>query len=466
MMKKKSDPTFQNFTAFLIICLLAGAARVQAQFVQKQDSVGLPSRQMDITTYLADGRMATQSRTYNDQGSMSGFVEDHRVYSYFPDGKLQYDEQYHRESSSSDTWVINSRYEYAYDGNGNTTAWELRAWDENAMEWEDELSFGEIMTFNEESLLLTLEYKENYGSNGYHTTALIEYTYNDEGRPLEKHITEYNSSGGIFKQMKEEYTYSDANSALVEKSRRFYNSGPYFPIEECAEIYDDNGNLVERITSEISDGQMILVERYTLFYSEQGFHGGYRREDYVNGSWQLDDDYIWTFDEFGNRISHIARSFNEDTQSPETRSTGTTEYDYNSPMETIMSPLSGFFPSLPPIHKPLTQELVYYQDGEISEIRDFIYYYSDVVLSTSAVVSSPRITLFPNPSSNMVRFDAEQATSPLSIKIFSSEGRMVKKDDIMSMEPLDISDLSPGLYQCLIQVENGYFTETLVVKGR
>jgi hypothetical protein len=408
--------------------------------------------------------MATQSRTYNDEGSMAGGNEDHRVFIYFPDGKLQYDEFYSRESNTSDTWVINSRYEYAYDGNGNTTAWELRGWDDDAMEWKDELSFGEIRTFNQENQLLTLDFKENYGSNGYHTTALVEYTYDDEGRPLEEHITEYNPSGGIFKQIKEEYTYTNANTALVEKSRRFYNSGPYFPIEQCAEIYDDNGNLVERITSEISDGQMILLERFTTFYSEQGFYGGYRREDYVNGTWQLNDDYIWTFDEFGNRISHISRDFNEDIQSTQTRSTSTMQYDYNSLMETIMSPLSGFFPSLPPIHKPLAQALVYYQDGEISEIRDFIYYYSDAVLSTSGVASSPRIVLFPNPSSGLVRFNAEQATSPLSIKIFSSDGQLVKQDEVLSMEPLDISNLSPGLYQCLIKVNNGHFIETLVVR--
>lgn len=448
---------------FFIYCSVHESV-AQGPFLLKQDSVGFPGREMTITEYLPDGRMLTHTRTHDNAGSMGNYGDDRREFIYYPTGDVQYDELYRRENSVAD-WQLFDRTEFVYDEAGNTTSYVVRGWDTNSMEWNETPDYGSFNTYNADNKILTEEFKDGSGGLAYQTIWLRHYAYYSTGELSEILHTQYsiNSGGEVDYQTRDQYTWSNQNTATIARGKRNWDFGPYTPIAELTEVYE-LGQLVERVTSEVSNGQTLPTERFTQYYNAQGLYGGFRKENYVNGGWQLYFDNIPTFDEFGNLVSTVYSDYNEDTQNVEVSFTSDTEYDYSTLMETCMAPFSGHPTILVPFNKPLFMTQNYFENNELTDTREYVYYYSDLIVSAPQRIAPAGLVLYPNPTNDVVRFSGNYPASPLRIRILSSDGRIVKKDVIMASEPLDISGLAPGVYQCLIDINGVFTTESLVVR--
>lgn len=450
----------------LLLFILCFGIEVTAQgpFYLRQDSVGFPSRQMEITEYYPNGKMSTHTRTYSDDGPMGNHVEDYREFFYYADGNIQYDLHYSQSNMNDGEWNLQYRLEYEFDEAGNTTLFAYREWNDDTQEWAENPFDATIKTFDGENKVLTEEYKDNFGISGYQTRYLRTFSYDFAGQISEVLLNEYSVSipEQIISQTKDQYNWPDPNTAMIERDHRNSINSSYTHIEDIMEVYED-GRMIEQTTSEISGWETLLTKRLSYFYSEQGFSGGFRRENYVNGQWQLHFDNVTTFDEYGNRVSAIARDFNDDTQSIDVTWTQTAVFDTSILMENCMAPFNRNLPTNSPIHKPLYETHHHYENSELIETREFIYYYSDVVVSTIERSPLPNLIMYPNPSRESIRFSLDGSGSAMQIRIVSSDGKLVKAERILPMESLDISDLTSGIYHCLIIMDGVVATETLVV---
>jgi hypothetical protein len=429
---------------------LSQSLLAQNNFTQKLDSMGLPGREMEICTYLPDGNMLTLTKIYNDDGEKGSYQDRRTEYTYDSNGKVELQTEYGRDDDESD-WSLQARIEYEHNDAGRTTSIQFRLYNTNEMSWNADPYEGNYYTYNDDNLLIQREIKEDSGS-GYHTSALLEYSYYDDNRLEQEFITVFNfgTGIGILYEEKKDFTYANENSGTGIVKQRNLGQGSFDITGKIGEIYAD-GKLVERILFDYIGITYFPVKRELFYFSPQGFNGGWTFQDYVNNAWQLNFDNLTIFDDYGNPISNTASDFVEEINAAQPNYQITFEYDLNQLAESTMLPYNRHLTSRPPINLPIYRADTLYQNGIVSETYQYEYYYSDYLVNTSTPAVNPEIVLYPNPAQTEIRFALNEPTSSLDIKIIDLQGRIVMHEHLKPTASLNIQSLSAGAYQCIVR---------------
>jgi hypothetical protein len=104
----------------------------------------------------------------------------------------------------------------------------------------------------------------------------------------------------------------------------------------------------------------------------------------------------------------------------------------------------------------------YFKDGVkiYQSERSVAYGSCDIILGVENHISNPLITVYPNPANNTVYVDYTH-TSPMSIIIYDSMGRLVKKKHFSAT--LDVTDLTNGIYILMFYYDEIITSKHLII---
>lgn len=103
--------------------------------------------------------------------------------------------------------------------------------------------------------------------------------------------------------------------------------------------------------------------------------------------------------------------------------------------------------------------LMHEDDGMMGQ---FLVVPSGFVGLDENLVLTQSIKVFPNPVSNSFRFELPEINSTYDIRVIDMSGRVVFSQNGNTLNFIDASNLSEGIYQVLIRVNNTYYSSRIV----
>jgi hypothetical protein len=88
------------------------------------------------------------------------------------------------------------------------------------------------------------------------------------------------------------------------------------------------------------------------------------------------------------------------------------------------------------------------------------------IVGTESQSSSDQVSVYPSPSSGIVRMKLDQTASSLAVKVFGIEGRVLFSEQYSNTayEVLDLSGLHPGIYFIRLEGPDISFTKRIIIK--
>jgi hypothetical protein len=78
-----------------------------------------------------------------------------------------------------------------------------------------------------------------------------------------------------------------------------------------------------------------------------------------------------------------------------------------------------------------------------------------------SLTSKMAVLLYPNPASNLVNVTTSES---VTLRFYSTEGKLAKQASLETSGTIDLTGLAAGLYQVVINSENGQSAMKLMVK--
>lgn len=75
------------------------------------------------------------------------------------------------------------------------------------------------------------------------------------------------------------------------------------------------------------------------------------------------------------------------------------------------------------------------------------------------------VEIYPNPASEFIHFNFDKYAENRELKLYNSIGQLIFKQEIQDLNrQIRISDLESGLYQILIEGEEGFYNQTIIIR--
>ena len=98
--------------------------------------------------------------------------------------------------------------------------------------------------------------------------------------------------------------------------------------------------------------------------------------------------------------------------------------------------------------------------GQVVTDSAFLLTY-DPVIGSIGETQIPAVEVFPNPAQKEVRVKIDQ---PAFVRIYDAAGKLVQRQKLAINQPMDVSQLSNGIYTLSLNVETTFYRSRLVVK--
>ena len=343
-------------------------------------------------------------------------------------------QQIYYKSDSSDSWVFNYKYDYAYDENGYKLSQINSNWDKSSGNWVF-FSRGIIANDIHGYPMADTISLWNVNNQVWDAYSLLEYGYDSAGNELQYIVSLWNtdSSKWNFKN-KIDYAYDVAGYKVLEID---YDWDPisYSWLNRIKYEFapDTAGNDTTEITYHWNESNKIW-QPYIKFqdtYGENGLltHVNYRWDN-VSLIWGISDSTKNLYDLNGEivSISHYYLNKSDGTF----HNLSLTEYSYD-------------------MYGNQTEQTFYNWDEsgmDWAPKNRYSNYYSAVApIQTS--VRGPAvldISLYPNPVEGYISFRLPGLTEPAKLELFDLQGKRVLERYVTSSDPVWVGNLNSGFY--------------------
>ena len=425
-------------------------------------------------------------RTYNSSGKLIL----HQALKY-QNNTLSYDYKYEYNYDTAgnqilatisffdnNSWVPYSRFTFDYDNNNNLIRKTLELQDINGLKLSNKyeltydtagnlLVFSHIKYINNQWVNDFICYQTFDNSNNILTEMDLKWINNQwVNQSLDSLF--YNSSGLCTKHLVYGYTnnnpyynvsYHDSynSSGLITESLwKKRQNGVIMDYRKYLYSYNSIGELDTVLTKSFNNTTWNDVWRTTLFYDNNGLKDSVINEYYLNNSWLSDYDYknIYTHDNYGNILSIKSKKVNTNLGS--WINDGKFDYTY----DTLNRTITGKY------HLWANNSWIPYKTY-LSLIPENYYrtYYGfrfKCIYNTGSTTTNIgnyqplELNIFPNPAHSLIRisFHDNQNHSGL-LRIYNSQGQIVKQTYKSNVSSLNIQFLPKGIYFLEIKTKEG-----------
>ena len=393
--------------------------RMAATYTQKLDSV-ITAQELKTTLEFDQKYNCTKINEYylDENGSWAldeitdyGYDEQNRIVSivysqvgyeeysskmtmeYDNDGRLSLQYMW---SMSEDQWVAVHKIIYEYNAQGNVAKTEMYGIDDDLVTW----------------FLMERE----------------EYSYNADGQPTVCLFYTWNySTGGVELDTKTEWTYNNQQQCI--KIESFYMYDESWIINMRTEYaYDNHGNLIQEIESEVSDVDDAMVYSWKTEY-------------------QYDDH---------NNVTEIT-NYNYDEAVPEWIFYEQSNITFD--LSVAYNKVAGYNVALDGGEEYFKNKLLQINTIDLDDEETVINLYYSNATDLNEVSESSWV-IWPNPTTEMLHLNG---ANPSQVNIFSIDGKLVMTLD-NNAQTINVSHLANGSYLLKATMNDGTVTTQTFVK--
>ncbi len=322
------------------------------------------------------------------------------------------------------TWLNSARNIYTYDTQGSVTEESYSTW--NGSTWAVQFGSKYAYTYNASNKALTMT--EQTFDNGSWVNSYKEiYTLNAQNDATEIIFQEWDVNIWVNAQRGINLTWNNYSQfKYLTATVQEWNGSQWDNLMKIVATYNTNGDMLTDTYQDWDGSAWLNSFRYlytytgTLIASEIG-------QDW-NGQWDNAYRYLYTYDTYGNDVSSTNYYFSAGNWLQDGGLRHTYTYDVNTNVKTDI------------------QEA--YDPFSMWEFTiQFINSYDNVTGVNNAIVKG--ISIFPNPATTQLIINGLDNSS---IKIFSMAGQLVSTQAVTLGMPVDISQLTRGMYT--LQITN------------
>lgn len=401
--------------------------------------------------YDSNGNITQYFKSHGDNG-IDWYFDDKVENTYNSNGNLLSSSVYEWGSSRLG-WLNDYKYEYTYDMNGNKTQ-SIFYFGKNNYDWRPSTKTENI--YNSENKIT-----ETYSSSWYDSANSLvldeknERTYNSKGILILITGYSWNKDLNIW-EVSYKYSYDyDLNENLILRlaSRLNENTNEWENNLKTEYTYDSLGNELSEIIYKWNPTSKIweIISQYEYSYNSEGYliqkNTGLLWRETENGIEYGNqfDDYV--YDSNGNLIQYQNSSKfpNDSTYKYHIR------YTYNYDLSYYLSDLFlpyNYLRTEELNNKPLEYTFYDWDDTNNNWVNKGkqIYYYSEENILSVKNTEPIKITLYPNPVFNELKFNLTIESKLTTFELFDSQGRKIISKKINKNEKLNLEYLNSGIY--------------------
>jgi len=264
-------------------------------------------------------------------------------------------------------------------------------------------------------------------------------------------ITEMNvNNGSLVNSIKKEFSYNTNTQTEVDYN---WNGTNWVQTEEYQMTFNSDDLIIERI----------LTENTKITFQYNANNELMNREYYywntTSGQWNnySERKYVFSYDSNDNRINTIKSNYYNGTWTDDTK----IEYNYDNSFteSNLILPYYERLDNFDLSFNHKVNSLMFYENnnGTWSSTNSWTLHYSDVSLGVGNI-NSKNYTVYPNPTTNQVKFDI---TDFEKIEIYDITGKLITKTEtnIVNME-----NVPNGTYLYRIQKGNKIINGKIIKK--
>lgn len=388
-------------------------------------------------TYTADGDIS-QQLIYNWDSYMGSYTLYYQEdYVYNNSGALI---EFVAQGTWEDKLENTAKTEYEYE-NGNLLSnihyeWKGQQWTES---WKME------SVYDGTSLINHKFFSWSASNNQFEISKNHNYYYNADHNLIKMESYNYYGSDSL----KRIYEYNEQNKLMLEKQLlKEENNGSWVNTRKTVYTYDDEMNMLEESSYDWNaldiEWDIYLKKAYAYAENANLTEFAYYEGRYTD---DLIPQYKYTYE------YNISFSF-EDLVLP------SLEKSYNSGLGLGHSSL--YYDSIENKHMKTSHSLYGWNvnDQEWKLNNNSHYYYSDKFIDGVQDNIDNEIIVYPNPASEFIVFETQDASYPIKVIIYDMQGKTVLEKDL-SDSKLSIKGMNSGMYCYQIlydaQIINGKF---------
>lgn len=286
------------------------------------------------------------------------------------------------------------------------------------------------------------------------------YQYDGEGRIKTISTYLWGETKKWEKNYKYEYNYNNDNN--IATIYTFYHKRE---TDEWTELhteiyrYDQNGMLVQRVKKAAEFFGGLFVSKVEYSYNDNKQVASSIYQEYKNNAWAMRDKYTFAYDENGNCVERIRDGYYNGTWQPAFRFTFEYDKQYTAQEayipESILNLLGDVVQE---IKNPLLKQTAYsttrkgWDEGGVTALT----YKKNITNSIQNHITTTDISIYPNPTSNSFYIDTHNHNIGLNsiIRIYDSNGKIVKREAFDPTKSIDITTLQKGNYLFVITPNN------------
>ncbi len=253
-----------------------------------------------VFTYNADGRCTHEASYFYDGQIPCRQPSQLYEYEWNAEGQLVIQFSGYEQGG---TLVLNNKWEYTYDENGNQTSFVVYYWDYGA--WvpssKDDLAY-------DEQGRQTYYACSAWQDDQWITQNLLECAYDDHGRYIYYAFFYWNGYQ-LVGSYKYEYNYDEWGHRTWFA---YYNwdreANDWYGYPTTGYTYDERGNITSDAQYEWRDGKYVVVSKYEYTYDEEGYQLSFTYSSLnYNNEWVVSDrtKREYSYDDNGIRIGFM-----------------------------------------------------------------------------------------------------------------------------------------------------------------
>jgi len=300
-------------------------------------------------------------------------------------------------------------------------------------------------------LIETLLLKWEYGYYNYYWKNYMKETYTyDTLNHLKEKLEYIYTSGGWRFQYGYEYTYDTFNNLIKMREKIWYPIDEYWiPTDEFHYYYDKNNNLVEILKGDVG----YWKTRKTILYDTLNYVVSVLAQKWQTNEWVNCEIETYAYDSQYNMTEKLYQHWNEQWEDYE-RHLYSYDENNNATVGYAQKWVNNQW-----IDVNSTLEIYYHNMQNFYSVNahKFIITYNDPKNIGNSVSNLPNnsVNVYPNPVSNVLYIETDNANQTPEIKIFSIHGFLL----IHTKETqIDVSSLTRGIY--IVEI-NGLTTKIL-----
>jgi len=353
-----------------------------------------------------------------------------------------------------------------FDNGGNLIENSQYEWSEGSSAYN--FAYKNNFTYDNQGRMLTnIEYDTIHGS---YFVSKYEYAYNTNGNVsslitsdldyltniwYSDYKTEYDYTGSnILSEIKYDWNWYANNWNLKARTFHYFDSYKNDTLQKCyRKDYYGNWNLSNK-----------LINHYT--YNETGsktakiyYDINYNSDSTTISSAQKNE---YTYDNYGNMLTMTESDYKSDKQDYTIQSKFELGYDISKNLsEVSMGNLVGL-----ECNNKLTSYKYYtYTDSKYVLAGTINFYYSNMTIVTgNAQIANLSVCIFPNPVTEYIKFNVPGSEGQLQVIIINLQGKTVLEKQVVNNAPVYLNGLKKGLYLYKVSDNSRTYNGKVILK--